>query len=222
MRYLIQSLSFCNRKYVSTLRRTSSSVAQTTATGTRTGAAPHLQFAIDTSPLVGTLGHRTLVGFMVRHNGLVSRRRAVDYLLLLSDCSIDHFYPGGNVIVELDDSDEMTELGKAFRKSQSQVFKALGDMGGELILSLAVVDDKELCRATSGSALWYILHQGLMRPFVIGIVFIDFVLHITLMLSFRSDVMVSGDLGGLSAIPSAVVTGEKYLAKAAFADVFCD
>ncbi|KAI2499211.1 hypothetical protein MHU86_15252 [Fragilaria crotonensis] len=143
---------------------------------------------------------------MVRHNGLVSRRRAVDYLLLLSDCSIDHFYPGGNVIVELDDSDEMTELGKAFRKSQSQVFKALGDMGGELILSLAVVDDKELCRATSGSALWYILHQGLMRPFVIGIVFIDFVLHITLMLSFRSDVMVSGDLGGLSAIPSAVVT----------------
>ncbi|KAI2492096.1 hypothetical protein MHU86_22463 [Fragilaria crotonensis] len=143
---------------------------------------------------------------MVRHNGLVSRRRAIDYLLLLSDCSIDHFYPGGNVIVEVDDSNEMTELGKAFRKSQSQVFKALGDMGGELILSLAVVDDKELCRATSGRALWYILHQGLMRPFVIGIVFFDFVLHITLLLSFRSDVMVSGDQGVLSAIPSAVVT----------------
>lgn len=150
---------------------------------------------------------------MVRHNGLVSRRRAVDYLLLLSDCSIDHFYPGGNIIVEIDDSDEVTELGKAFRKSQSQVFSALGDMGGELILSLAVVEDKELSRATSGSALWYILHQGLLRPFVIGIVLIDFVLHITLMLSFRSDVMVSGDLGVLSAIPSTVVTGEKFHAQ---------
>ena len=146
---------------------------------------------------------------MVRHKGLVSRRRAVDYLLLLSNASIHHFYPGGSALAELDDTDQVTELGRAFRESESQVLHALGDMGGELIISLAVLEDKEVYRATSGSALWHILHQGLMRPFVIGIVLIDFVLHVTLMLSFRADVMISGGDAFLSAVPSVVVTGER-------------
>lgn len=142
---------------------------------------------------------------MIRRQGLPSHR-AVDYLVLVSDSSFHDFLPNG-VVNEDDDTDE-TEHEKGFRETKLQVLNAIGDMG-ELIPSLFVLEAREIDRATSVNALWYIMDKGLKRPFVIGIVLIDFVLHLTLMLSFRDAVIgSSNESKALSSVPSTVVKGK--------------
>lgn len=118
---------------------------------------------------------------MVRRKGLPSRR-AVDYFELLSRSEMDHFLPNITFDVDVDVDEEGQEENvclKAYRESKTDVLNAIGNMGS-LIPSLFVLEEDEIDRATSGSALWRVMQHVLRRPFIIGIVMIDFVLHITL------------------------------------------
>jgi hypothetical protein len=133
---------------------------------------------------------------LMRKKGL-SCRRAVDYLELVSDVSLEDYC--GSL-----ETDVTTER-LLYKEHRTQLFDKIGDIGG-LIPSLFVLDEKEMERAAATPALWHAMHQCLKRPFIIGIVLVDFVLHLTLTLSFRASVLVVNDGAFGGGIPTRVVT----------------
>jgi hypothetical protein len=139
--------------------------------------------------------------FMMRQKGLLSRR-AVDYLLLLSECKYSQ-----SMLNVQNENTLSQEHKQVFEEKKKEVFQVISNMG-DFILSFAVLEDDEVHRATSGNAIWHIMHQGLRRPFVFGMVLIDFILHITLMISFRADVTMTMETGFLEKVPSTVNTGK--------------
>lgn len=63
------------------------------------------------------------------------------------------------------------------------------------IASLVVLDSKDVERAATSNAVWHLMNRNLTRPFVVGLMLVDIVLHITLMLvSTHSRVFVVGIL----------------------------
>ena len=50
------------------------------------------------------------------------------------------------------------------------------------IASLVVLDTKDVERAATSNAVWHLMNRNLTRPFVVGLMLVDIVLHITLML----------------------------------------
>lgn len=50
------------------------------------------------------------------------------------------------------------------------------------IASLVVLDNKNVERAATSDAVWHLMNRNLTRPFVVGLMLVDIVLHITLML----------------------------------------
>jgi hypothetical protein len=127
---------------------------------------------------------------MVRRKGLPSKR-AVDYFELLSQSDLVHFLPGVTFDIDIDEEGQEENVClKAYEESKTDVLNTIGDMGS-LIPSLFVLEEREMNRATSVSALWRIMQHVLRRPFIIGIVMIDFVLHLTLSkCCLRSDAML--------------------------------
>lgn len=68
-----------------------------------------------------------------------------------------------------------------FRDEKERLLDAIGGLD-EMVGSLVVLDEIELDKALHASVVWHILSEKLCRPFVVSLVLIDFVLHLTLML----------------------------------------
>jgi len=102
-----------------------------------------------------------------------SARRGVDYLVAVSGlCAYDLFGKD----CELSIADYAT-----FRDEKERVLDAIGGLDG-LVGSLVVLEEIELDRALQASVVWHIVSEKLSRPFIVSLVLIDFVLHLTLML----------------------------------------
>lgn len=130
----------------------------------------------------------------------VPSKRAVDFLVLISRMTA-HDFIGGFRTPHSDDVD-------AYETERNAIFTKLGEMR-DLIPALFVLDEKDMERAATSPAIWHVLRESLARPFVIGMVVMEFILHITLMLSFRFAVIIRADASGVltgSAIPRTLVT----------------
>lgn len=136
---------------------------------------------------------------LLKQKGVPSKR-AVDFLVLISRMT-DHDFIGGFRTPHSDDED-------AYETERNVIFTKLGEMR-DLIPALFVLDEKDMERAATSPAIWHVLRESLARPFVIGMVVMEFILHITLMLSFRFAVIIRTDASGVltgSAIPKTLVT----------------
>ena len=83
---------------------------------------------------------------------------------------------------------------KRFDESRQGVFDRVSELKGS-IASLVTLPTKEMERAASTPVVWHAMGNKLSRPFVLGVVLIDLVLHITLMVTFRSSAGVQPQLG---------------------------
>jgi hypothetical protein len=116
---------------------------------------------------------------MLRYRPIPSRL-AVDYFEIISNLSVQDFIghfrkpsPG-----------DMLE----FRAAREIMFEEIFDLGGT-IPSLVVLDEKEIERAASTRAVYFVMSKSLRQPLVVALVVTDFVMQITLMLAFRSAVV---------------------------------
>jgi len=66
-------------------------------------------------------------------------------------------------------------------EEREQVFDAIGSLDG-MVGSLVVLEEIELEKVLRTAVIWRIVSQKLSRPFVVSLVLIDFILHLTLML----------------------------------------
>jgi hypothetical protein len=64
---------------------------------------------------------------------------------------------------------------------RQETFAQLEGLNGT-IASLVVLDTKDVERAATSNAVWHLMNRNLTRPFVVGLMLVDIVLHITLML----------------------------------------
>jgi hypothetical protein len=103
---------------------------------------------------------------MLRKKGMPSVR-AVDYLAMLSQASVED-YVGGFRTILLEDIDD-------FHEHRCRLFDAVEELPGT-IASLVILDERETERAGATQVAWYIMSKNLLRPFVVGLVLIDFVL----------------------------------------------
>jgi hypothetical protein len=117
---------------------------------------------------------------MLRRRGLPSKC-AVDYLHMLSQSTAEHMMGNYRTILSVDL--------QAFYKERERVFEKIENLEG-IVASLVTLDTKEVERAASTAVVWHLMGKSLGRPFVVALVMIDFVLHITLMLAFRNDVQL--------------------------------
>jgi len=129
---------------------------------------------------------------MLRKRGLPATR-AVDYFANLSSIQVSDFSGTFRTAVDEDKAAFVEQRTGVLREWEHQ---------SAIIPSLFVLEEKEIERAAGTSVIWHMLNEGLARPFVIGVVLMDLVLHITLMLSFRAKVMPSQNT---EVVPTAVV-----------------
>ena len=115
---------------------------------------------------------------MLRKNGSASRR-AVDFLELISDTSVRD-YTGGHRATLVDDIQK-------YHEEKEAVFDAVNDLEGT-IGSLVTMENRQTERAAATGVIWHIMGDRLARPFVLGLVLVDLVLHISLMVAFRNNV----------------------------------
>ena len=132
---------------------------------------------------------------MINHGGIPARR-AVDYLCLVSKTSVED-YTGGFGTIHSGDLD-------AFNEDRQKVFEAIGALKGT-IASLVTLQNRETDRAAATAVIWHTMSQKLSRPFVLGLVLIDLLLHITLMVSFRSMVRPDSTLSAMEVDQELVV-----------------
>jgi 1,2-phenylacetyl-CoA epoxidase PaaB subunit len=103
---------------------------------------------------------------MLHKKGIPSIR-AVDYLAMLSQTSVEDYVGGFRTII-LEDIDD-------FHEHRCRLFDAVEGLPGT-IASLVILDERETERAAATQVAWYIMSKNLLRPFVVGLVLIDFVL----------------------------------------------
>lgn len=109
---------------------------------------------------------------MLQRKGIPAKR-AVDYLVIVSDAKPKDYFGDFHVLLKADVDD--------FEAVRQQIFKNLESCNG-MIPSLVVLERKDTERAASSAAGCYIMNRSLERPFVVGLLLIDFILHLTLML----------------------------------------
>ena len=112
---------------------------------------------------------------MLRYRPIPSRL-AVDYFELISNVSVED-YIGDFRKPSPGDFEE-------FRSARETVYDEVMELGGT-IPSLVVLDEKEIERAASTRAIYYVMSKSLTQPLVVALVVTDFVMQITLMLAFR-------------------------------------
>lgn len=113
---------------------------------------------------------------MLRKTGAPSRR-AVDFLQYISETDVND-YTGGFRPTTVEDV-------RRFHDERDGVFNAVNELESTMG-SLVVLQNKETERAATTNVIWHIMGERLGRPFVLGLVLTDLVLHIALMLAFRS------------------------------------
>ena len=115
---------------------------------------------------------------MVLKQGLPSKL-AIDYFHMLSHTTPAD-YVGPKRAPDAADVD-------AFHREREVVYEAIANM--EVIIpALVVLEEKETERAATTNVVWFIMNRSLSQPFAVGLLLIDFILHLTLMMSFRNDV----------------------------------
>ena len=132
---------------------------------------------------------------MFNHGGTPAKR-AVDFLCLISKTSVED-HTGGYGTIHSGDLD-------AFNKDRQDVFEAVGALKGT-IASLVSLENRETDRAAATAVIWHTMSQKLSRPFVLGLVLIDLLLHLTLMVSFRDIVNPNSELSGMGVLPEGLV-----------------
>ncbi|KAL7568630.1 hypothetical protein ACA910_022729 [Epithemia clementina (nom. ined.)] len=133
---------------------------------------------------------------MINHGGIPARR-AIDYLCLISKATVEDYTGGYGTIYHTGDLD-------SFNEDRQNVFEAVGKLKGT-IASLVTLENRETDRAASTAVIWHTMSQKLSRPFVLGLVLIDLLLHLTLMISFRSIANKASSLAQLGVHPEGVV-----------------
>ena len=118
---------------------------------------------------------------MLRQQG-VPGRSAVDFLEMISVTGVEDFTGGFRATTFNDD--------RQFHRERDGVFDAINELEGTMA-SLVTMENRETERAASTKVVWFIMAARLERPFSLGLVLIDLVLHITLMLAFRNNVQMS-------------------------------
>ena len=137
-----------------------------------------------------------IIHMLQKRSGIASRR-GIDYLCLVSEVTPSDFVGGYKTILPPDTD--------AFFEVRKSIFEKIEMLDG-IIASLVILDRREIERAAATAAVWNIMTNNLRRPFVLGLVLIDFVLHITLMLAFRRDVTLAReDEAALGNVPTQVV-----------------
>ena len=124
---------------------------------------------------------------MLRQYGTPSSR-VVDYFALVSETNVIDF-TGGFKPTSKEDME-------AYQAVRQEVFVEVEALKGT-ISSLVMLDTSDTERAAATAVVWRIMSNKLGRPFVLGLVLIDLILHITLMLAFRNDVQISYDTIGI-------------------------
>ena len=118
---------------------------------------------------------------MLRKKGSASRR-AVDFLEFISDTKISD-YTGGYKATTVDDA-------RQYHDERHDLFEAINDLEGT-IGSLVTMDHRQAERAAATRVIWHIMGERLARPFVMGLVLVDLILHISLMIAFRNNVQIT-------------------------------
>lgn len=108
---------------------------------------------------------------MLRTQGLPAKR-AIDYLVLISNVTPLDYVGEFRSILNADHV--------AFRAQRDDVIQAIECLDGT-IASLVVLSEREIERAAATHVVWEIMCMNLARPFVVSLVLVDFVLHITLL-----------------------------------------
>ncbi|KAL7568628.1 hypothetical protein ACA910_022727 [Epithemia clementina (nom. ined.)] len=133
---------------------------------------------------------------MINYGGIPARR-AIDYFCLISKATVEDYTGGYGTIYHTGDLD-------SFNEDRQNVFEAVGKLKGT-IASLVTLENRETDRAASTAVIWHIMSQKLSRPFVLGLVLIDLLLHLTLMISFRSIAKVNSSLAHFGIQPEGVI-----------------
>ena len=105
--------------------------------------------------------------------GSSSSRCGVMYLATVSKLTAKDRFGGQHELSSADFSISYEE--------REQVFDAIGSLDG-MVGSLVVLEEIELEKVLRTTVIWRIISQKLSRPFVVSLVLIDFILHLTLML----------------------------------------
>lgn len=108
---------------------------------------------------------------MLRKKGTPSTR-AIDFLAMVSDVNPKD-YVGEFRSISSNDI-------LLFKQARDRVFDAIESLDGT-IASLVVLGEREVERASATSIVWHIMSKSLCRPFVVALLMIDFVLHLTLL-----------------------------------------
>jgi len=119
---------------------------------------------------------------MLQKRGAPSRRM-VDYFKLVSKLDVSD-YVGK-------DRDPRQADYVSFNREKGALFDAI-QRYEEILPSLLILPVKELEQVSRSRVVWQVLDNTISRPFVIGIVSIDFVLHFTLILAFRIEIAKAG------------------------------
>ena len=113
---------------------------------------------------------------MLNYGGIPAQR-AVDFLWMVSHTTIDDYTGGFGAALRRDWTN--------FETSRQTVFDEVSELKG-IVATLVTLSAKEMERASSTPVIWHSMGNKLSRPFVLGLVLIDLVLHITLMFTFRN------------------------------------
>lgn len=135
---------------------------------------------------------------MLRKRG-VPAKRAVDYMILVSDVTAEDFVGGFRTILAVDFEE--------FDNAKREVFDSVEKLQGT-VASLVVLEERDIDRAVSSSVVWHIMNKNLARPFVVGFFLIEFVILVTLLLAVRSATTLSDSdtLGAsLGNVPTQIV-----------------
>jgi hypothetical protein len=133
---------------------------------------------------------------MLSKQGIPSNR-AVEYLEVVSQTTISDFIGGFRTAL----SDDI----EAFHEQRHSVFDVFEELDGT-IASLVVLDESAKERAAATQVVGYTMNKKLRRPITVGLVLMDFSLHMTLLLAFRNEVQFEGgDGGAIGAVPTQVV-----------------
>jgi hypothetical protein len=135
---------------------------------------------------------------MLRRHGMPSER-AIDFFILVSESKVEDLI-GTTPTPAIEDN-------QAFALEQLHVFQAIEALG-ETIPSLALLNDpKEIERAAATSVVWFVMNKELSSPFTVGLILTDVVLHLTLLICFRSQANLPRSGAGvlLTNVPVGIV-----------------
>jgi hypothetical protein len=122
---------------------------------------------------------------------------------------VDHFEMVSSIGVKDVIGNYMTPRSEDFTlllEEREMTYDAIENLG-HIIPSLIVLSDIEVERAASTDIVWRTIARASSRPFSVGIVLIDFVSHVTLIISIRVMVFWRPGIQGFDTVPQFELEG---------------